>query len=165
MACEGQCSALSAALIVSRLNCDRFNFQAGDERPDESRRKQIPRPATGARTLAAGFVLGAGAIQALHAQAKPPACLVAKVNVRDKTGYEKEFLPPTLKTMKEAGGKYLAGGFDKAVGLSGLPPANRRTWTRPRLGTRAANVSSSARSAANTPTSASSRWKALTNNA
>ena len=27
--------------------------------------------------------------------------------------------------MKEAGGKYLAGGFDKAVGLSGIPPANR----------------------------------------
>jgi uncharacterized protein (DUF1330 family) len=51
--------------------------------------------------------------------------LVAEVNVRDKTGYEKEFLPPTLKTMKEAGGKYLVGGFDKAVGLSGIPPANR----------------------------------------
>ena len=27
--------------------------------------------------------------------------------------------------MKEAGGKYLAGGFDKAVRLSGIPPANR----------------------------------------
>ena len=45
---------------------------------------------------------------------------MAEVNVRDKTGYEKEFLPPTLKTMKEAGGKYLAGGFDKAVGPSGI---------------------------------------------
>jgi uncharacterized protein (DUF1330 family) len=78
-----------------------------------------------ALVLAAGFALGAGAIQALHAQAKPPAYLVAEVNVRDKASYEKEFLPPTLKTMKEAGGKYLAGGFEKAVGLSGIPPANR----------------------------------------
>ena len=78
-----------------------------------------------AMVTAASFLLGAGAVQVLHAQAKPPAYLVAEVNVRDKAGYEKEFLPPTLKTMKEAGGKYLAGGFEKAVGLSGIPPANR----------------------------------------
>jgi hypothetical protein len=30
-------------------------------------------------------------------------------------------LPIPLKTLKEAGGKYLAGGYDKAVGLSGIP--------------------------------------------
>jgi uncharacterized protein (DUF1330 family) len=74
---------------------------------------------------AASFLLGAGAVQVLHAQAKPPAYLVAEINVRDKTGYEKEFLAPTLKSLKDASAKYLAGGYDKAVGLSGMPPANR----------------------------------------
>ena len=47
---------LAQPLIVSRLKRDRFNLQAGDERPDELRRKQIPRPATGARTI--GWVMG-----------------------------------------------------------------------------------------------------------
>lgn len=78
-----------------------------------------------ALAVATGFVLGAGAIQALHAQAKLPAYLVAEINVRDRAGYDKEFLPIPLKTLKEAGGKYLAGGYDMAVGLSGIPPANR----------------------------------------
>ena len=88
-------------------------------------RKSCKRSSKIALAVATGFVLGAGAIQALHAQAKLPAYLVAEINVRDRAGYDKEFLPIPLKTLKEAGGKYLAGGYDMAVGLSGIPPANR----------------------------------------
>jgi hypothetical protein len=40
-------------------------------------------------------MLGAGAIQALHAQAKPPAFVVAEVNVKDRAGYEENFLKST----------------------------------------------------------------------
>ncbi|MGA8653341.1 MAG: DUF1330 domain-containing protein [Xanthobacteraceae bacterium] len=71
------------------------------------------------------FALGVAAIQTLHAQAKPPVYMVAEINVRDKAGYEKDFLPPVLKNIKENGGTYLAGGFDKAQAWSGLPVANR----------------------------------------
>jgi uncharacterized protein (DUF1330 family) len=34
-------------------------------------------------------------------------------------------LPGTVPTIKAAGGKYLAGGFNNATALSGAPPANR----------------------------------------
>ena len=38
--------------------------------------------------IVGSFLLGAGAIQALHAQAKPPAFVVAEVNVKDRAGFE-----------------------------------------------------------------------------
>ncbi len=71
------------------------------------------------------FVLGAGAASVLHAQSKPPAYVIAEVDVRDRDGFTNDFLPKVLANTKEHGGVYLAGGFDKAIGFAGFPPQNR----------------------------------------
>ena len=64
-------------------------------------------------------------MQLLHAQAKPPAYVVAEIAVKDKQGYEENFLKATAKDISNHGGKYLAGGYDKTVSLVGDPPPNR----------------------------------------
>jgi len=71
------------------------------------------------------FVLGLGAASVLHAQAKPLAYVFAEIDVKDQDGYNKDFLPKAQANIKETGGKYLGGGYNTAVGLSGAPPANR----------------------------------------
>ena len=71
------------------------------------------------------FVLGVGAASVLHAQAKPPGYVWAEIDVKDQDGYTKDFLPKAQANIKEFGGKYLAGGYNKAIGLSGAPPHNR----------------------------------------
>ena len=38
--------------------------------------------------IVGSFMLGAGAMHALHAQSKPPAFVVAEVDVKDKAGFE-----------------------------------------------------------------------------
>jgi uncharacterized protein (DUF1330 family) len=71
------------------------------------------------------FVLGLGTASILYAQAKPPAYTFVEIDVKDQDGYTKDFLPKAQGTIKESGGKYLAGGFNKAISLSGSPPPNR----------------------------------------
>ena len=46
-------------------------------------------------------------------------------HIADQDGYAKDFLPKAQASIKESGGKYLAGGFNKAISLSGSPPPNR----------------------------------------
>jgi uncharacterized protein (DUF1330 family) len=75
--------------------------------------------------VACGLLVGGGAVQLLHAQAKPPAYLVAEIAVRDKKGYEENYLKATAKDISNHGGKYIAGGYDKTVSLVGDPPPNR----------------------------------------
>src|ERR1700689_4837104 len=71
-----------------------------------------------------GFALGAIAVQALHAQAKPMAYGVAEVTVNNQDGYGKEFLPAVQKSIPDAGGKFLAAG-GKTLSQIGTPPAAR----------------------------------------
>jgi len=71
------------------------------------------------------FVLGLGAASVLHAQTKPPAYVFAEIDVKDQDGYTKDFLPKAQANIRESGGKYLGGGFNKAISLNGTPPANR----------------------------------------
>jgi uncharacterized protein (DUF1330 family) len=78
-----------------------------------------------AAAVIASFVLGVGAVNVLHAQAKLPAYVVAEIDVKDQDGYAKDFLPKAQANIKESGGKNLAGGFNKAISLSGSPPPNR----------------------------------------
>jgi uncharacterized protein (DUF1330 family) len=75
--------------------------------------------------VACGLMVGAGGVQMLHAQSKPPAFVVAEITVKDLEGYEMNFLKPAQKTIADHGGKYLAGGFDKTVSLAGTEPPNR----------------------------------------
>ena len=75
--------------------------------------------------IACGLLVGGGGVQLLHAQSKPPAYLVAEVAVKDKAGFEENFLKPTMKDIADHGGKYLAGGYNKTLSLSGAEPSNR----------------------------------------
>jgi uncharacterized protein (DUF1330 family) len=78
-----------------------------------------------AAAVIGSFVLGAGTVQMLHAQAKPPAYTLGEITVKDEDGYKRDFLPEAQRIIKEGGGIYLAGGFNKTTALSGAPPANR----------------------------------------
>jgi uncharacterized protein (DUF1330 family) len=77
-----------------------------------------------AAIVAAGIAIGAGGMQALHAQSKPVAIAVSEIDVKDMEAY-KQWLPAVQKDIADAGGKYLAGGFNKTTSLIGAPPANR----------------------------------------
>ena len=79
---------------------------------------------TVALAMLAGVGLGAAAIQGLHAQAKPVAYVIVEATVTDQDPYMKEFVPAIVKTVKDAGGKFLASG-GKTLTLAGAPPAPR----------------------------------------
>jgi uncharacterized protein (DUF1330 family) len=78
-----------------------------------------------AAALIGSFVLGVGAASVLHAQAKPPAYLFAEIDVKDQDAYTKDYLPKAQGNIKESGGKYLAGGFNKAISFKGAAPPDR----------------------------------------
>jgi uncharacterized protein (DUF1330 family) len=71
------------------------------------------------------FLLGDGAVQILHAQAKPSVHAVFEIAVKDKDGYNNNFLKDGQKLIADHGGKYVAGGYDKTVSFSGAPLPNR----------------------------------------
>jgi uncharacterized protein (DUF1330 family) len=77
-----------------------------------------------ALAMVGSFALGAAAVQSLHAQATPPGYAIVEVNVTDKEGYTKEFLPLIAKEIQAAGGKYIVRGGNP-VALQGTPPASR----------------------------------------
>jgi uncharacterized protein (DUF1330 family) len=74
--------------------------------------------------LLAGFGLGAAAVHGLHAEAKPPAYYISEIVVRDLDPYLKEYLPKVKASVKDFGGKLLAGG-DKITPIEGDPPKHR----------------------------------------
>src|SRR5215471_18208136 len=77
--------------------------------------------------MAAGSVLGAGAITALHAQAKPPAYFVVEINkINDAAGFKTITDIPTggADAAKELGGHYIARG-GKITALDGSVPPER----------------------------------------
>jgi uncharacterized protein (DUF1330 family) len=74
--------------------------------------------------LIAGIFVGVGATQLLHAAQEPTAVTVTEVQVKDVEAY-KEWLPGVQKTIAEAGGRYVAGGFNKTTAFMGDPPPNR----------------------------------------
>jgi uncharacterized protein (DUF1330 family) len=63
-----------------------------------------------ALSILTGIVIGAAAIQTLHAQAKPPVYLIALNEVSNRDGYRNDYLPPAQKSIKERGGVYVAAG-------------------------------------------------------
>ena len=71
-----------------------------------------------------GVGLGAVSIQLLRAQAKPPAYVIAEVNVREQDAYMKEFLPARAKAIQVSGGRYLVRGGDPRA-FVGQTPAKR----------------------------------------
>jgi len=61
-------------------------------------------------SMLAGVAVGATAIQALHAQAKPPVYMVAINEISNQEGYAEQYLPTAQKTIKDRGGVYVAAG-------------------------------------------------------
>jgi uncharacterized protein (DUF1330 family) len=72
-------------------------------------------------SVMAGIAAGAAAVQALHAQARPPAFVVGEIDVRSPELFAKEYLPNASKAVRESGGKYIVGG-GKSVSFYGEPP-------------------------------------------
>jgi len=79
---------------------------------------------TVALSILAGVAVGAAAVQALHAQAKPPAYVVAEIDVINLEPFDREYVPPAAKAITDGGGKYLVRGGATAV-FYGEPPKPR----------------------------------------
>jgi uncharacterized protein (DUF1330 family) len=74
--------------------------------------------------ILAGFGLGAGAVEGLRAQARPPAYVISEIDVTDADAYAKEYVPLANKALADSGQKRLVSG-GKTISLSGAPPASR----------------------------------------
>jgi len=76
-------------------------------------------------SIVAGIVLGAGLVEALHAQSKPLAYVVGEINVTDPEGFAKEFSPLARKALAEAPSyrALVLGG--KTVAIEGSAPNAR----------------------------------------
>ena len=75
-------------------------------------------------SILAGIGLGAAAVQGLHAQAKPPACMIIEINkINDPEGFKVITQRPTggADVAKELGGHYIAR-TDKITALDGTAP-------------------------------------------
>jgi uncharacterized protein (DUF1330 family) len=78
------------------------------------------RHVTGLAILLTGAVIGAAAVETLHAQAKPLAFQIAEVTIHDQDGFNKDFAPLIGKVVTEGGGKFLARG-GRTVSIHGAP--------------------------------------------
>jgi len=77
-----------------------------------------------ALSVLAGVAVGAAAMQALHAQAEPPAYVVGEIEVRNATLYDQAYVPAAMKAIADGGGKYIVRGGESAA-LYGQPPKGR----------------------------------------
>jgi uncharacterized protein (DUF1330 family) len=105
------------------------HFVPGRVRPGARGRTlggKVMRKLTTAAIGAACFVVGAGgATLYTHAATGPAFYAVYEANVTDEDAYKKA-LPEAQKIIKEAGGVYIAGGFNKAKVDHGKPEAGNR---------------------------------------
>jgi uncharacterized protein (DUF1330 family) len=82
------------------------------------------RSTTIALAICAGVAIGAAAVQALHAQAKPPAYVIAELDIKDAARFDKEYVPPAAKAIIDGGGKYIVRGGTTST-IDGEPPKPR----------------------------------------
>ena len=75
--------------------------------------------------LVAGAAIGGAAIQGLHAQAKPPAYVVAEIDVTNQEGFVKEFAPLAVKALATGSGYKAIARGGKTMSIEGTPPKNR----------------------------------------
>ena len=74
--------------------------------------------------LIVGTVIGAAAVSGLHAQAKPPAYVIAEIDVTNLEPFDREYVPPAAKAVVDGGGKYVVRG-GATVTFYGEPPKPR----------------------------------------
>jgi uncharacterized protein (DUF1330 family) len=75
-----------------------------------------------------GVALGAAAgsmVTSVTAQTNAPYYQVVEIGVKDQAGYENSGVKEVRAAQDAIGGKLVAGGYNKATGLIGDPPANR----------------------------------------
>ena len=76
--------------------------------------------------MLASMAIGAAAVEALHAQAKPPVYFIGQIEVTDREGYAKEYLPKAREIIKEHGGQLVASGGagsdNPIIAVDGEPP-------------------------------------------
>jgi uncharacterized protein (DUF1330 family) len=101
-----------------------FEFKLYFRSSNVSRREAMKTRYTVALSIWAGVAVGAAAAQALHAQAKLPAYVVAEIDVINPGPYDKEYVPPAAKAITDGGGKYLVRGGETAA-FYGEPPKPR----------------------------------------
>jgi uncharacterized protein (DUF1330 family) len=75
-------------------------------------------------SMLAGAVFGGAAIQALHAQTKPPVYQVTLQEVSDAAALEKEFVPLARPTVRAHGGRPLASS-PNPIAIEGPTPKFR----------------------------------------
>jgi uncharacterized protein (DUF1330 family) len=95
-----------------------------DAVPDDGQHKGGMAMLKGALLVSAGIVIGFGA-NAVLAQNNAPYYEVAEINVKDQAGYEASGVDKVRESQIANGGKTIAGGYNKAHGVLGDPPANR----------------------------------------
>jgi uncharacterized protein (DUF1330 family) len=74
--------------------------------------------------MLSGIAIGAGAVQGLHAQAKPPVYQVVEIDLLNQEAYLRDYAPKAQAAIKAAGGKFLAAG-GKTTTIEGEPPKSR----------------------------------------
>ena len=77
-----------------------------------------------ALSVLAGVAVGAAAVHALHAQAKPPAYVIAEIDVANVEPFDREYVPNASKAVTDGGGKYIVRG-GATVAMYGEPPNPR----------------------------------------
>jgi uncharacterized protein (DUF1330 family) len=78
---------------------------------------------TATLAMVAGMVVGAFAVQAIHAQSKPPLYFVAHIDISNQDGYMKEYAPLIGASIKASGGRLVAAGQPTAI--MGEAPTSR----------------------------------------
>jgi uncharacterized protein (DUF1330 family) len=78
---------------------------------------------TATLAMLAGIGVGAFAVQAIHAQSKPPVYLVGEIDVTNPDGYMKEYAPLIRASIKASGGRLVAAGQPTA--FEGEAPKSR----------------------------------------
>jgi uncharacterized protein (DUF1330 family) len=78
-----------------------------------------------ALSLLTGVAIGGAAIQGLHAQAKPPAYVVAEIDVSNQDGFVKEFAPLAVKALATGSGYKAIARGGKTMSIEGAAPKNR----------------------------------------
>jgi uncharacterized protein (DUF1330 family) len=111
---------------VTARPCRRFDIwhkaeERGTLRHDREAEKSLKTYCSIALSLLTGSALGAGAVQALHAEAKPPAYVVSEADVMNVASFNQSYVPSATKALVAAGGTFIARD-GKAESLYGVPP-------------------------------------------
>ena len=76
--------------------------------------------------ILASMVIGAAAVEGLHAQANPPVYFIGEIEVTNPEGYAKEYLPKAREIIKAHGGQLVAAGgaagAKQVIAVDGEPP-------------------------------------------